>query len=145
MVKGFGRRPLRRLGVRRGRRLKASQGGSRKEDWGLFGERAYGDLRIADGWRARRRRSAIGDRRYSVFSAEAPMVGGFDGDEVRDMLTTGTSSTIAKTTGLSRQAIYRLKTIQRGAGAYSRHGPPDRARRSDRSASALGAFIASTL
>ena len=37
------------------------------------------------------------------------MVGGFDGDEVRDMLTTGTSSTIAKTTGLSRQAIYRLK------------------------------------
>jgi putative DNA-invertase from lambdoid prophage Rac len=29
---------------------------------------------------------------------------------VRDMLTTGTSiSTIAKTTGLSRQAIYRLK------------------------------------
>ena len=31
-------------------------------------------------------------------------------DQVRDMLTTGTSiSTIAKTTGLSRQAIYRLK------------------------------------
>jgi putative DNA-invertase from lambdoid prophage Rac len=30
--------------------------------------------------------------------------------QVRDMLTTGTSiSTIAKTTGLSRQAIYRLK------------------------------------
>ena len=38
------------------------------------------------------------------------MVGGFDGDEVRDMLTTGMSiTTIAKTTGLSRQAIYRLK------------------------------------
>jgi putative DNA-invertase from lambdoid prophage Rac len=31
-------------------------------------------------------------------------------DHVRDMLTTGTSiTTIAKTTGLSRQAIYRLK------------------------------------
>ena len=31
-------------------------------------------------------------------------------DQVRDMLTTGTSiSAIAKTTGLSRQAIYRLK------------------------------------
>jgi putative DNA-invertase from lambdoid prophage Rac len=31
-------------------------------------------------------------------------------NQVRDMLTTGTSiSTIAKTTGLSRQAIYRLK------------------------------------
>jgi DNA invertase Pin-like site-specific DNA recombinase len=30
--------------------------------------------------------------------------------QVRDMLTTGTSiSAIAKTTGLSRQAIYRLK------------------------------------
>ena len=115
MVKGFGRRPLRRLGVRRGRRLKAYQGGSRKEDWGLFGERAYGDLRIADGWRARRRRSAIGDRRYSVFSAEAPMVGGFDGDEVRDMLTTGTSSTIAKTTGLSLRRGRRLKAYQGGS------------------------------
>jgi putative DNA-invertase from lambdoid prophage Rac len=38
------------------------------------------------------------------------MVGVFDGDEVRDMLTTGSAvSTIAKATGLSRQAICRLK------------------------------------
>ena len=58
LVKGFGRRPLRRWGMRRGRRLKASQGGNREEVGGAFGERAYGDLRIADGWRARRRRSA---------------------------------------------------------------------------------------
>ena len=57
-VKGFGRRPLRRLGVRRGRRSKASQGGNRGEVGGPFGERAYGDLRIADDWRARRRQSA---------------------------------------------------------------------------------------
>jgi hypothetical protein len=57
LVKGFGRRPLRRLGVRWGRRSKASQGGNRGEVGGPFGERAYGDLRIADGWRARRRQS----------------------------------------------------------------------------------------
>ena len=80
LVKGFGRRPLRRLGVRRGRRSKASQGGNRGEDGGPFGERAYGDLRMADGWRARRRQSATS----SVFSAEAPMVGGFDGDDARE-------------------------------------------------------------
>ena len=66
-VKGFGRRPLRRLGVRRGRRSKASQGGNRGEVGGPFGERAYGDLRIADGWRARRRQSAT----LGVFSGSA--------------------------------------------------------------------------
>ena len=57
-VKGFGRRPLRRLGVRRGRRSKASQGGNRGEVGGLFGERAYGDFRIADGCRGGRRQPA---------------------------------------------------------------------------------------
>jgi hypothetical protein len=39
-----------------GRRPKASQGGNRGEVGGPFGERAYGELWIADGWRARRRR-----------------------------------------------------------------------------------------
>ena len=57
-VKGFGRRPLRRWAGPRGRRPKASQGGNRGEVGGRFGARAYGDLRIADGWRARRRRPA---------------------------------------------------------------------------------------
>jgi hypothetical protein len=66
-VKGFGRRLLRRLGVRRGRRSKASQGGNRGEVGGPFGERAYGDLRIADGWRARRLRSAT----LGIFSGSA--------------------------------------------------------------------------
>jgi hypothetical protein len=43
------------------------------------------------------------------------------------MLATGTSvSTIARTTRLSRQAIYRLKE-------YSRHGPPNGAPSLDRS------------
>jgi hypothetical protein len=55
LVKGFGRRPLRQLGVRRGQRPKASQGGNRGEVGGPFVGRAYGDLRIADGFRARRR------------------------------------------------------------------------------------------
>ena len=70
---GFGRRPFAdgRAGPR-GRRSKASQGGNRGEVWGPFGERAYGDLRIADGWRARRRRSAT----LGVFSGSAE-VGGF--------------------------------------------------------------------
>ena len=36
--------------------LVASQGGNRGEVGGPFGERAYGELRVADGWRARRRR-----------------------------------------------------------------------------------------
>ena len=35
--------------------------------WGPFGERVYGDLRIADGWRARRRQSAT----LGVFSGSA--------------------------------------------------------------------------
>jgi hypothetical protein len=42
----------------RGRRPKASQGGNRGKVGGPFGERAYGDLRVADGRRARRRRPA---------------------------------------------------------------------------------------
>jgi hypothetical protein len=46
-VKGFGRRPFATVGLRRGRRLKASQGGNRGEVGGPFGERAYGDFRIA--------------------------------------------------------------------------------------------------
>ena len=76
-VKGFGCRPLRWLGVRWGRRSKASQGGNRGEVGGPFGERAYGDLRIAG-------ERGVGNRRRSVFSAEAPMVGGFDGDDARE-------------------------------------------------------------
>ena len=47
---GFqGAGPLRRWDCARGRRSKASQGGNRGEVGGPFGERAYGDLRIADG------------------------------------------------------------------------------------------------
>jgi hypothetical protein len=38
--------------------LVGSQGGNRGEVGGLFGERVYGDLMIADGGRARRRRLA---------------------------------------------------------------------------------------
>ena len=55
LVKGFGRRPFATVGLRPGPALEASQGGNRGEVRGPFGERAYGDLRIADGWRARRR------------------------------------------------------------------------------------------
>ena len=58
LVKGFGRRPFATVQLDRGRRSKASQGGNRGEVGGPFGERAYGDLRIADGWRARWRRPA---------------------------------------------------------------------------------------
>jgi hypothetical protein len=44
------------VGMLRGRRSKASQGGNRGEGRGPFGGRADGDLRIAEGWRVRRRR-----------------------------------------------------------------------------------------
>ena len=57
-VKGFGCRPFATVQLDRGRRSKASQGGNRGEVGGPFGEGAYGDLRIADGWRARWRRPA---------------------------------------------------------------------------------------
>ena len=58
MVKGFGRRPLRRWAGPRGRRPKASQGGNCGEVGEPFGERAYGYLRIVDGWQTSRRRPA---------------------------------------------------------------------------------------
>ncbi len=48
-VKGFGCRPFATVQLDRGRRSRASQGGNRGEVGGPFGERAYGDLRIADG------------------------------------------------------------------------------------------------
>ena len=57
-VKGFGRLPFATVGLRPGPALEASQGGNRGEVGEPFGERAYGDLRIADGWRARRWQSA---------------------------------------------------------------------------------------
>src|SRR5208337_1023859 len=47
---------------------------------GPFGERDYGDLRVADGWRARRRQR--GPR--STFSAEATTAAVFDGDDGRE-------------------------------------------------------------
>jgi hypothetical protein len=58
--------PLRRLGVGRGRRPKASQGGNRGVVGGPFDEGAYGDFRVADGGRARLRRP-----RRLVYSSEA--------------------------------------------------------------------------
>ena len=72
LVKGFGRRPLRRLGVRRGRRSKASQGGNRGEVETVWRARLWG---FADRGRLASEASAIGDarcfqqkRRWSGFS-----------------------------------------------------------------------------
>jgi hypothetical protein len=80
MVKGFGRRPFCGRWYRRwGRRSKASQGGNRGEVGGPFGERDYGDLRIADRWRAGRRQPSI-----SVFSSEAATAAVSDGDDARE-------------------------------------------------------------
>ena len=56
---GFGRRPLRRRSCGfGGRRSKARQGGNRGQDGGRLASGSYGDLRIADGWRARCRQLA---------------------------------------------------------------------------------------
>ena len=58
LIRGF-RSPALFDGVarRRGRRSKASQGGNRGEEGRCWGA-TYGDLRVADGWRATRREPA---------------------------------------------------------------------------------------
>jgi len=58
LIRGFRAPALATVGWARGRRSKASQGGNCGEVGEAFGERAYGDLRIADGWQTRRRRRA---------------------------------------------------------------------------------------
>jgi hypothetical protein len=56
LIRGFRAPALCDGGTGRGSRPKASQGGNRGELEGPFGERGYGDLRIADGCRAGRGR-----------------------------------------------------------------------------------------
>ncbi len=53
-VSGAG--PLRTVGHASGPALESLPRRKPRGGWGPFGERDYGDLRIADGWRARRRR-----------------------------------------------------------------------------------------
>ena len=78
-VKGFGRRPLRTVWACAGAGARKPPKEETAGRLGPFFERDYGDLRIADRWRGRRRQPGC-----SVFSAEAARAAVSDGDDARE-------------------------------------------------------------